>query len=101
MFPRRVNMEMVDLDPLDDEERAVPARSGQPAPRRDRLGGRRRLLGHWETAVEDFVKVMPKDYKRVLAEQAAVADSNDPTEAVLTAAAQRREVAHGRPQRLS
>ena len=86
VFPRRVNMEMVDLDPLDSDDRMFLL---------DRVNRHRdetasavaeRLLGRWETAVDEFVKVMPKDFKRVLAEQQAATDSSDPTEAVLTAA---------------
>ena len=34
-----------------------------------------KLLGEWESALPAFVKVMPHDYKRVLAEMAAAADA--------------------------
>ena len=86
VFPRRVNMADVDLDPLDSDDRLFLL--DRVNRHRDETGSAvaERLLGNWETAVDAFVKVMPKDYKRVLAEQAAIADSSDPTEAVLTAA---------------
>jgi len=35
----------------------------------------RRILDNWETSVAQFVKVMPTDYKRVLAERAAAASA--------------------------
>ena len=41
---------------------------------------------YWD-AVERFVKIMPKDYKRVLsAEREALANGTDPVEAVMAAA---------------
>jgi glutamate synthase domain-containing protein 3 len=65
-FTERVNAEMVDLDPLDEEDRQwlfdtvtrhhVETDSAVAA----------RLLGDWTAALADFVKVMPRDYRRVL-----------------------------------
>jgi glutamate synthase (NADPH/NADH) large chain len=65
-FATRVNRELVDLDPLDDEDREwlrdivrrhhVETGSEVAA----------RLLERWHDNVRRFVKVMPKDYKRVL-----------------------------------
>nr|MCU0266423.1 glutamate synthase large subunit [Actinomycetes bacterium] len=62
-----VNREMVDLDPLDDEDAAVLAdlvrrhaeETGSPVADA--------LLADWPAALERFGKVMPRDYKRVLA----------------------------------
>jgi len=62
-----VNREMVDLDPLDDEDAAVLAdlvrrhteETGSPVAEA--------LLADWPAALERFGKVMPRDYKRVLA----------------------------------
>src|SRR5205823_1044306 len=65
-FPKLVNGEMVDLDPLelDDVEwlRAIVRRHW------DETGSNvaNRLIGRWHESVRHFVKVMPKDYKRVL-----------------------------------
>jgi glutamate synthase (NADPH/NADH) large chain len=82
-----VNYEMVELEELDDEDRAWL---------RDRVQRHRvetdsilaaRLLDTWDEAVERFRKVMPKDYKRVLiAQRRAEAEGTDVTEAVMAAA---------------
>jgi glutamate synthase domain-containing protein 3 len=64
-------MELVGFDPLEDEDveivRALVAEHGE------RTGSpvAARLLEQWEAAVPKFVKVMPHDYKRALAELAA------------------------------
>jgi glutamate synthase (NADPH/NADH) large chain len=66
ILPRRLNYEMVDLDPMDEDDREwlldIVHRH------REETGSAvaERLLASWETAVDSFVKVMPKDYKRVL-----------------------------------
>ncbi|HLI15701.1 MAG TPA: glutamate synthase large subunit [Acidimicrobiales bacterium] len=65
-FPSRVNREMVFLEPLDEEDEEVVSsllhahleRTGSPLASRLVAGGRE-VLGR-------FVKVMPKDYRRVL-----------------------------------
>jgi glutamate synthase (NADPH/NADH) large chain len=45
------------------------------------------LLTDWDDAVERFVKVMPKDFKRVLeAREAAERDGRDPNQAIMEAA---------------
>ena len=66
-FPALVNYELVDLSPLDDDDRTwlrgAVSRHGE-------LTGSAvaaRLLADWDTAVTRFCKVMPKDYARVLA----------------------------------
>jgi glutamate synthase (NADPH/NADH) large chain len=69
----RLNREMVDLDPLEQEDkdwlrdtvRAHLRETGSPVAER--------LLDAWHTEVDRFAKVMPKDYKRVL-EAARVAE---------------------------
>src|SRR5690606_15911269 len=61
---RRVNTEMVDIDPLDDTDRAFledvltrhHAETGSTVAQR--------LLADFDTAVERFAKIMPRDYKR-------------------------------------
>ena len=46
-----------------------------------------RLLASWDTSVQRFTKVMPKDYKRVLsAASAAEREGRDVNEAVMSAA---------------
>ena len=46
-----------------------------------------RLLDQWKHSATQFVKIMPKDYKRVLAAQRqAELDGTDPVKAVMAAA---------------
>jgi glutamate synthase domain-containing protein 3 len=70
-FERRCNLELVDLEELCEED-DFELRS-LIAEHRQRTGSlvARNLLADWENAVTDFVKVMPRDYARVLAERAA------------------------------
>ncbi len=70
-FPQRVNPEMVDLDPLDESDvEFLHDRVSRHYEETDSAVAER-LLARWDDAVDEFVKVMPRDYKRVLAEQAA------------------------------
>ena len=47
----------------------------------------RRLLDDWDNAQARFVRVMPRDYKRVLeAQRRAEIDGTDPMEAIMEAA---------------
>ncbi|MCB0996440.1 MAG: glutamate synthase large subunit [Acidimicrobiales bacterium] len=66
VFPARVNGEMVDLDPLTDEDRAWLRDRVQRHLDETGSGVAERLLAGWDDSVERFVKVMPTDYKRVL-----------------------------------
>jgi glutamate synthase domain-containing protein 2/glutamate synthase domain-containing protein 1/glutamate synthase domain-containing protein 3 len=74
-LPERCNFELVELeDSSDDDLISVQAlvsehleRTGSPLASR--------LLGDWESASRSFVKVMPRAYKKVLAELAARAGS--------------------------
>ncbi|MGQ0840194.1 glutamate synthase large subunit [Actinokineospora sp.] len=83
----RVNLEMVDLDPLDGDDpdflRAVVARHQAETD----SAAARALLSDWDGQVGRFTKVMPKDYKRVLAARAAAErDGRDIDEAIMEAA---------------
>ena len=80
-FERRCNLEMVDLELLEKSEdvdlivtllrQHLEYTSSTVA---------RRILADWEDYKERFVKVMPRDYKRVLQAQArAAADGRDAT----------------------
>jgi glutamate synthase (NADPH) large chain len=78
---------MVDVDPLDDADtgflREVVAR--HHAETGSAVAAR--LLADWDAAVSRFTKVMPKDYKRVLAAaSAAEREGRDVNEAVMAAA---------------
>jgi glutamate synthase (NADPH/NADH) large chain len=66
-FPALVNYEMVELEPLDDADREWLRATVE---RHRELTGSKvaeRLEDAWETEVDSFRKVMPKDYQRVLA----------------------------------
>ncbi len=71
-FERRCNRELVDLEPLDREDvtlvRDLIAR--HVALTGSELGSR--LLASWEMTSKAFTKVMPREYKRALAETMAV-----------------------------
>jgi glutamate synthase (NADPH/NADH) large chain len=83
----RVNQEMVDLDPLDDEDRAFLADAVARHHAETGSAVAHALLADWDTAVDQFGKVMPKDFKRVLAAQAAAQrDGRDINEAIMEAA---------------
>jgi glutamate synthase (NADPH/NADH) large chain len=65
-FGPLVNTEMVDLEPLDEEDRhwLLDIVERHAAETGSAVAGR--LLEAWGSAVGDFVKVMPRDYRRVL-----------------------------------
>jgi glutamate synthase domain-containing protein 2/glutamate synthase domain-containing protein 1/glutamate synthase domain-containing protein 3 len=70
-FEARCNLELVDLEDLaGDDEAEVQALIKEHIMRTGSLVARN-LLASWERARERFVKVMPRDYKRALAERAA------------------------------
>jgi glutamate synthase domain-containing protein 3 len=73
-FAERCNVELVDLDPLEEaDEQELKSLISEHVARTGSLVGRN-ILSSWDRgARERFVKVMPRDYKRVLEEQAAAA----------------------------
>jgi glutamate synthase (NADPH/NADH) large chain len=86
-FARRVNGEMVDLDPLDeeDEEWVRERISVHVAETASAVGTR--VLARWLQDRERFVKVMPQDYKRVLeAARQAREQGIDEIDAIMAAA---------------
>jgi glutamate synthase (NADPH/NADH) large chain len=86
-FAQRLNTEMVDLDPLDDDDRGWLRE--RVALHGTETGSEvaSRLLSSWETEVMHFVKVMPRDYKRVMQAIAeAEAEGTDVDAAVMAAA---------------
>ncbi|MCY4078048.1 MAG: glutamate synthase-related protein, partial [Acidobacteria bacterium] len=86
-FPQRCNPGMVDLEALDEDDAALVRRL---LARHAQLTGSsvaERVLDNWPTARGQFVKVMPRDYKRVLAAEArARAESREPEFAELIGA---------------
>jgi len=79
-FADRCNLDLVELEELDeDDQTEVKALISEHVARTGSLVGRN-LLASWDRgAGERFVKVMPRDYKRVLAEQAQAAADVDET----------------------
>jgi glutamate synthase (NADPH) large chain len=80
-FSRRCNREMVDLEPLADAEDAALVlsllRKHGAYTRSNRAA---KVLAAWDVLQPKFVKVMPRDYRRVLGAQArAKAEGREPT----------------------
>ncbi|HWK16873.1 MAG TPA: glutamate synthase large subunit [Solirubrobacteraceae bacterium] len=69
-FASRCNTELVDLDPLTDEDAHELRMLIKEHAQRTGSIVARNVLASWEVARQRFVKVMPRDYKRVLAEAA-------------------------------
>jgi len=68
-FHSRVNREMVDLDPVSEDDveilrRMIRNHFGYTSSR-----SAREILENWETSITHFVKVMPRDYKAILERQ--------------------------------
>ncbi len=83
----RVNPEMVDIDPLDDDDRAFLRDAVERHFAETESEVAKELLTEWDEAVNRFGKVMPKDFKRVLkAREAAERDGRDVNEAIMEAA---------------
>ncbi|WP_436500535.1 glutamate synthase large subunit [Actinokineospora sp. HUAS TT18] len=84
---RRVNPEMVDLDPLSIEDNDFLREAVAKHLAETESAVARALLADWDNAVRRFTKVMPKDYKRVLAARAAAErDGRDIDKAIMEAA---------------
>ena len=83
----RVNREMVDLDPLDAEDRAFLRETVERHYAETDSAVAKELLTDWDAALGRFGKVMPRDFKRVLrARAAAERDGRDVDVAVMEAA---------------
>ncbi len=80
-FPRRCNRQMVDLEPLDqsaDIQRVGELIEGHVTYTSSAYAAR--ILASWRTMQTRFVKIMPRDFKRVLAAEAhAHAEGREPT----------------------
>ncbi|HET6662703.1 MAG TPA: glutamate synthase-related protein [Acidimicrobiales bacterium] len=86
-FHTRLNGEMVDLDPLDEEDRGWLREAIRVHHRETGSAVAERILARWHENVREFKKVFPKDFKRVL-EAIALAEEQgrDIDEAVMMAA---------------
>jgi glutamate synthase (NADPH/NADH) large chain len=86
-FGALVNDEMVELDPLDDLDTSWLVTAVFRHQRETGSEVASRLLSDWQYAVHQFVKVMPRDYKRVLSAIGhAEAHGSDIDEAIMAAA---------------
>jgi glutamate synthase (NADPH) large chain len=84
---KRINPEMVDIDPLDEDDRKALRSAVERHHAETDSAVAYGLLTDWDDAVERFTKVMPKDFKRVLqAREAAERDGRDPNVAIMEAA---------------
>ena len=86
-FATKVNPEMVDLDPLDDEDREFLRERVESHLAETGSGVAGRLLADWPRALDSFVKVMPKDYKRVLEAAKDAEERGEPVIDAIMAAA--------------
>jgi glutamate synthase (NADPH/NADH) large chain len=86
-FPRRLNAEMVDLDPLDEDDRAWLRDVVRRHAAETESSVAERLLIRWHESIRSFVKVFPRDFKRVLEAMAiAEQEGRNVDEAVMAAA---------------
>jgi glutamate synthase (NADPH/NADH) large chain/glutamate synthase (ferredoxin) len=73
-FESRCNMGMVELEPVATaEDKALLKGLVESHAKHTGSKKAKRLLEAWETVLPKFVKIMPVDYKRVLAERKAAA----------------------------
>ncbi|MBT8200155.1 MAG: glutamate synthase large subunit, partial [Acidimicrobiia bacterium] len=86
-FETKVNPEMVDLDPLNDDDRAFVREHIQRHQAETGSVVAERLLADWPRSASSFVKVMPRDYKRVLAAAARAEARGEPVIDAIMAAA--------------
>jgi glutamate synthase domain-containing protein 3 len=75
MLPSLCNLELVELEELEQPDREEL--HGLVGEHHERTGSEvaRRLLADWEAELPSFVKVMPRDFKRVLADRGELATS--------------------------
>ena len=98
-FNTRCNVEMVDLEPLTDlkeidEVNVMIERHAEYTG----SGNARRILAQWQQVVGKFVKVMPKDFKRVLQAMKQVEEAGLEGEEAVMAAFE--EINNGQANRL-
>jgi glutamate synthase (NADPH) large chain len=87
VFPSLLNREMVDLDPLTEDDRGVIQSMLQSHFAETGSAVADRLLASFVAETKNFYKVMPQDYKRVLrAKAAAEAAGTNVDEAIMAAA---------------
>jgi glutamate synthase (ferredoxin) len=86
-FRSRCNLGMVDLEPLLPKDTALVKSLVERHVEHTRSEYAQDLLARWATVLPSFVKVMPRDYRRVLAATShALAEGREPTFAELVGA---------------
>ncbi|MGQ0617434.1 MAG: glutamate synthase large subunit [Acidimicrobiia bacterium] len=86
-FARRLNFEMVDIDPLEEDDKEWLRATIRTHQSETGSAVAARILARWHDEVRSFKKVMPKDYKRVLeAMRLAEEQGRDVDEAIMAAA---------------
>jgi glutamate synthase (NADPH/NADH) large chain len=86
-FVRRLNFEMVDLDPLEQEDIEWLRATLRTHQSETDSSVAARILARWHEEVRNFKKVFPKDYKRVLeAMRTAEEQGRDVDEAIMASA---------------
>jgi glutamate synthase (NADPH/NADH) large chain len=86
-FGERVNSEMVDVEPLNAADCDLVRTLVERHLTETESTVARRVLEHWEREIREFVKVMPRDYRRILEATAlAEAEGRPVDEAVMEAA---------------
>ncbi|MEN8226477.1 MAG: glutamate synthase subunit alpha, partial [Bacteroidota bacterium] len=69
-FSLRCNQELVDLDPLNEEDEQVLKRLIENHLKFTESKTAQQLLDSWETSKKNFIMVIPRDYKAVLEKRA-------------------------------
>ncbi len=75
-FETRCNMELVGFDPLEDDDIAILRALVEEHLERTGSTVAAQVLANWDDELARFVKVMPHDYKRALAEIAAAGNGH-------------------------
>ena len=65
-FEQRVNGEMVDLEPLQEDDQQLLRQMLRNPSSYTSSKLALAMLNDWETTLQHFIKVMPRDYKAVL-----------------------------------
>ncbi|MFN2641716.1 MAG: glutamate synthase large subunit [Actinomycetota bacterium] len=86
-FAANLNTEMVDLDPLNEEDERFLHAVVEKHYASTQSGVAYVILADWYKAAESFVKVMPKDYKRVLEATRMAQERGESVEEAVMAAA--------------
>jgi glutamate synthase domain-containing protein 2/glutamate synthase domain-containing protein 3 len=87
-FGQRVNLDMVDVETLDGEDSFIVRNLVERHAVETDSAMAARLLEHWDLERREFVKVVPRDYRRIMeAARLAEAEGRPVDEAIMEAAA--------------